>query len=47
MRSLLIARRLTDNLRYAAAMTGLQGRTRVVRMRSFAGPLPGLYPKRG
>lgn len=47
MRSLLIARRLADNLRYVAAITELQGRPRVLRMKTFAGPLPGIYPKRG
>lgn len=46
MRSLLLARRLADNLRYAAAVAELQGRRRVVRMKSFSGPLPGLYSGR-
>mgnify|MGYP001064189477 CR=1 FL=1 len=47
MRSRLIARRLADNLRYAAVITELQGRPRVLRMKTFAGPLPGVDPKRG
>lgn len=44
-RSLLVARRIADNLRYAAAVLDLRGeRTRLVRMKDFAGRLPGLYP---
>jgi hypothetical protein len=44
-RSLLAARRIADNLRYAAAVLELRGgRTKLVRMKDFAGRLPGLYP---
>ena len=44
--SLELARRITDNLRYAATVVELQGRPDVVRVKAFKGPLPGLYPKR-
>lgn len=44
VRSLQAARRITENLRYAAAIAELAPRPpRVVRMRTFAGPLPGFY----
>lgn len=46
-RSLLAARRITEDLRYAAAVVELRGGPpEVLRMRTFAGPLPGLYPDR-
>lgn len=45
-RSILVARRLADNLRYADAALELRGRPKVVRMKTFGGPLPGLYRKR-
>jgi hypothetical protein len=46
-RSLLAARRIADNLRYAAAVEGLRGGSlEVLRMKTFSGPLPGLYPDR-
>jgi hypothetical protein len=45
LQSLLVARRIADNFRYAAVLTELRGRpTTVRRLRAFAGPLPGLYP---
>jgi hypothetical protein len=44
-RSLQAARRIADNLRYAAALDDLRrGRTAVTRLRAFAGPLPGPAP---
>jgi hypothetical protein len=44
-RSLLVARRIADNLLYAAAALELQGgRPELLRMRTFTGRLPGLYP---
>ena len=44
-RSLQAARRIMDNLRYAAAARDLQGRREPLqRLRAFAGPLPGIYP---
>ena len=46
-RSLLAALRLVENLLYAAAVAELQGGVRkVLRMTTFAGPLPGLYGRR-
>jgi hypothetical protein len=46
-RSLLAARRIADNLRYAAAVQDLRGGPpRILRMKTFRGPLPGLYPAR-
>jgi hypothetical protein len=46
-RSLLVTRRLADNLRYAAAAVELRGGPRrVLRMKTFTGRLPGLYPDR-
>jgi hypothetical protein len=43
----LTARRIADNLRYAAAVLELRGATReVLRMKTFTGRLPGLYPDR-
>jgi hypothetical protein len=45
LRSLLAARRIVDNLRYAAAVGELRGQaTSVRRQPDFAGPLPGIYP---
>jgi hypothetical protein len=45
-RSLQAARRILDNLRYAQAVLELRGRRapRVLRMKTFSGRLPGLYP---
>lgn len=45
-RSREVARRIDENLRYAAAMTELQQRPRIVRMKTFAGPLPGIHGQR-
>ena len=45
LRSLQAARRIADNFRYAAAVDGLRGQPAAVRrLKSFAGPLPGIYP---
>ena len=45
-RSLLAARRLVDNLLYAAAVEELHGEApEVQRMKSFNGRLPGLYER--
>jgi general stress protein YciG len=45
-RSLLAARRIADNLRYAAAVWELRGEPpKLVRMKTFTGRLPGLYPE--
>jgi len=47
-RSLLAARRLVENLLYAAAVAELQGGTReVLRMKTFTGRLPGPYEREG
>jgi hypothetical protein len=44
-RSLLAARRIADNLRYAAAVLELRGGPpQVLRVKTFTGRLPGLYP---
>jgi len=44
-RSLRAARRVAENFRYAAAILELRGGPpEVVRMKTFRGPLPGLYP---
>ena len=46
-RSVLVARRIADNLRYAATVLELRGAPpEVLRMKAFAGRLPGLYPDR-
>lgn len=46
-RSLLAARRLVENLLYAAAVEELRGEPRkVLRMKTFSGRLPGLYERR-
>jgi hypothetical protein len=46
-RSFEAARRVITNLRYAAMMTELGGGPPdVIRMKSFAGPLPGVYRQR-
>jgi hypothetical protein len=43
-RSLQAARRIADNYRYAAVLGDLRGQpTTVKRLRTFAGPLPGIY----
>jgi hypothetical protein len=45
--SLQAAQRIERNLRYAAALEELRGRkVKVRRLRTFAGPLPGIYPTR-
>ncbi len=45
--SVQAARRITETLRYATAVTELRGeRLRVTRVHAFAGPLPGIYPAR-
>jgi len=42
-----VTKRIEENLRYAAAVVDLQGtRPRVTRMKTFKGPLPGLYSRR-
>jgi hypothetical protein len=44
LQSLRAARRIADNLRYAAVVGNLRGQpTTVRRLRTFAGPLPGIY----
>lgn len=44
-RSLQAVRRIADNFRYAAALGDLRGQPATVRrLRTFAGPLPGIYP---
>ena len=43
--SLEAARRVDDNFRYADAVLELRGGSpEVTRMRTFKGPLPGIYP---
>jgi hypothetical protein len=43
LQSLQAARRIADNFRYAAVVGNLRGRpTTVRRLRTFAGPLPGI-----
>ena len=38
------ARRIADNFRYAASIDELQARPqKVTRLKTFAGPLPGVY----
>ena len=45
LQSLQAARRIADNFRYAAVLGDLRGQpTTVRRLRTFAGPLPGIYP---
>ncbi|MGH9324642.1 MAG: hypothetical protein ACRD3V_32760 [Vicinamibacteria bacterium] len=45
VQSLQAARRITDNFRYAAVLGDLRGQPATVRrLRTFAGPLPGIYP---
>jgi len=42
-RSLLVARRIADNLRYSAAVLELRGGVpKLVRMKEFTGRLPGV-----
>jgi hypothetical protein len=36
-------RRVAENFRYAEAVTALQARPKVRRLRTFAGPLPGFH----
>jgi hypothetical protein len=43
--SIQAERRITENLRYATALRSLRGRSPDVRpLRTFKGPLPGIYP---
>lgn len=43
--SLLVARRIEENLRYVAAVLELrEASPKVLRMKSFRGRLPGIYP---
>ncbi len=43
--SLVAARRIAENFRYAAIIQELRGPSvTVTRVHAFAGPLPGLYP---
>jgi hypothetical protein len=45
--SLLAAQRIADNFRYLAAIVELQGGPpEVIRMKTFDGPLPGIYQDR-
>jgi hypothetical protein len=45
--SLQAARRIVENLRYAAIVGRLRGGSaHVTRLESFAGPLPGIYPSK-
>lgn len=45
--SLVMARRIVENLRYAEAVHELSGRRPTTRrVRTCRGPLPGLYPER-
>jgi hypothetical protein len=43
-RSLRAARRLVENLQYAAALRELRGPRPVARLSTFQGRLPGIYP---
>ena len=46
-RSILAARRIEENLRFAAAVLELQGGAPAIRrMKACSGPLPGIYPAR-
>ena len=45
-RSLELAQRHADNFKYAAIVLELKPPPPVLRMRTFDGPLPGLYPER-
>lgn len=46
-RSLLVARRIDENFCYATAVLELRGTSpKVLRMKTFDGRLPGLYPDR-
>ena len=44
--SLVAARRVAANLRYAALLRDLRRPTDVKRLRAFEGPLPGIYPSK-
>jgi len=46
-RSLEAARRIADNFAYAAAVATLRRESPVTRMKTFRGPLPGIYCSRG
>ncbi len=41
--SIHAVRRVAENFRYAEVVTALQPRPKVVRLRDFAGPLPGVH----
>ena len=46
-RSIQATRRIVDNLRYATVVSDLRRRsTNVKRLKTFGGPLPGIYPAR-
>jgi hypothetical protein len=45
-RSLDVARRIAENLRYAATVVELRKPPTVTRMKTCRGPLPGIYPRR-
>ena len=46
-RSILAAKRIADNFRYLTAVLAMQGGPpEVVRMKTFDGRLPGIYPDR-
>ena len=45
-RSLELAQRHADNFKYAAIVLELQPPPPVLRMRTFDGTLPGLYPEK-
>jgi hypothetical protein len=45
--SLLMAKRVVENLQYAAAVSELRGDpVAVTRLNAFDGPLPGIYSRR-
>lgn len=45
--SLLVARRIVENLRYATAVLELRGeRPELARLKTFEERLPGIYPTR-
>ena len=44
-RSLQLARRVAENFRYVDTVAAMRGRPKVTRMKTFPGPLPGLYPE--
>jgi hypothetical protein len=46
LQSLRASRRIADNARYAAAMRDLGPVPAIRRLKTFAGPLPGIYRAR-